>query len=615
MDARSFVAELVSDFLSPPPMLSVPEWAEQFRVLDKKASAEPGPWRNSRTPYAVEPMDCLTAPGIREVVLMWASQTSKTEVGLNWVGRTIQCAPGPILWVTSTDESAKKVSRRRFDPMLSTPPLDQLVSERKSRDSDRTTHSISFQNGYLGIVSAHSPSALSSDPIQYLGFDEVDRYSLSSKDEGDPISLGLARQTTFDGAGARTLYISSPDIEGTSRIEALFLGSDQRYFMVQCHKCGDRQRLVWPQVKWPKGKPHLAEYECPVCSSMWTDAQRWESLHGGIWVPTADFSGTAGFHLSQLYSSFVRLGVLAQRWVKAQGKPELLQAFINTVLGETFSIDATKVEAGDIRKEAWGDFDFPAPGCVLVGFTDVQHDRLESTVVALGPGQSVYPVEHRVFWGNTDQDAVWMELEDWAVGEWARSDGRKLRLRAMGVDCGDRQDAILEWVHGGRRGSLEWMGMKGKGRGIQEPVVSTRKPSRSKKGRRFFVHNVDAGKNNFMRKLMLREGPGQIYYPIRECFSEEYFKQLTAEKLVRRYVHGFPRFQWEKKAGTRNEALDCIVGCLSVQWWKEFPLDSISAQIPRLTSGADADNVPPKAEPPRPARPPVKKQRKPWYTR
>jgi phage terminase large subunit GpA-like protein len=57
----------------------------------------------------------------------------------------------------------------------------------------------------------------------------------------------------------------------------------------------------------------------------------------------------------------------------------------------------------------------------------------------------------------------------------------------------------------------------------------------------------------------LKEGasypPGACHFP---HYGEEYFKQLTAERLVTRIVKGFPRGSW-KEPGRRNEALDCRV--------------------------------------------------------
>jgi phage terminase large subunit GpA-like protein len=50
--------------------------------------------------------------------------------------------------------------------------------------------------------------------------------------------------------------------------------------------------------------------------------------------------------------------------------------------------------------------------------------------------------------------------------------------------------------------------------------------------------------------------PGACHFP---QYREDYFKQLTTERLVTRIVKGFPRGSWEKEPGRRNEALDCRV--------------------------------------------------------
>ena len=43
--------------LKPDPDLTVSQWADRYRMLSNKASAEPGPWRTDRTPYLREIMD------------------------------------------------------------------------------------------------------------------------------------------------------------------------------------------------------------------------------------------------------------------------------------------------------------------------------------------------------------------------------------------------------------------------------------------------------------------------------------------------------------------------------------------------------------------------------
>ena len=61
--------------LMPDPLLTVSEWSDRHRMLSSKASAEPGRWRTSRTPYLKAIMDCLspTSP-VERVVFMKAAQ-------------------------------------------------------------------------------------------------------------------------------------------------------------------------------------------------------------------------------------------------------------------------------------------------------------------------------------------------------------------------------------------------------------------------------------------------------------------------------------------------------------------------------------------------------------
>ncbi|MEO5376021.1 MAG: phage terminase large subunit family protein, partial [Alphaproteobacteria bacterium] len=97
--------------------------------------------------------------------------------------------------------------------------------------------------------------------------------------------------------------------------------------------------------------------------------------------------------------------------------------------------------------------------------------------------------------------------------------------------------------------------------------------------------------------------PGFCHFP---RYGEEFFKQLTAERLVTRMVKGFPRGVWEKDGGRRNEALDCRVYAraaaavfgidrLDERQWKrlEEPLG-----VPGVTTASPAVKTEPKRKPP-----------------
>ena len=102
------IAGPVSGF-KPPENLTVSEWADKRRRLSPEASAEPGPWRTSRTPYLKEPMDAFTDPKVKRIVLVSASQVGKSELLNNIIGYIIDEDPGSILFIHPTPLTPKNI--------------------------------------------------------------------------------------------------------------------------------------------------------------------------------------------------------------------------------------------------------------------------------------------------------------------------------------------------------------------------------------------------------------------------------------------------------------------------------------------------------------------------
>lgn len=74
-----------------------------------------------------------------------------------------------------------------------------------------------------------------------------------------------------------------------------------------------------------------------------------------------------------------------------------------------------------------------------------------------------------------------------------------------------------------------------------------------------FIVGVDAVKDAVFTRLRLAEpGPGAIHFPRR--LDADYFRQLTAERVVTRFERGRLIRSWQpKRDGERNEALDTCV--------------------------------------------------------
>src|SRR3954462_4058269 len=151
MHAAQVYGTAFSQGLRPESRFTVSEWADTYRLLSQRASAEPGRWRTARTPYLREIMDALSSSSpYQRVVFMKGSQIGGTECGNNWLGYIIHMAPGPTMAVSPTVEMAKRHSKQRLEPLLEdSPELRERVRPARSRDSGNTMLSKEFLGGLL----------------------------------------------------------------------------------------------------------------------------------------------------------------------------------------------------------------------------------------------------------------------------------------------------------------------------------------------------------------------------------------------------------------------------------------------------------------------------------
>ena len=250
--------------LTPPPEMTISDWADANRRLSSEASAEPGRWRTSRAQYQRGIMEAISDARTQTVVIMSSAQVGKTEILNNAVGYHIDQDPAPIMVVMPTERDAETWSKDRFSPMArDTPCLAGKIADPKSRDGTNKILHKRFPGGHLTIVGANAPSGLASRPIRILLCDEVDRYPFSAGAEGDPVNLAKKRTVTF--WNRKIVLVSTPTIRGASRIETAYEESDQRQFRVPCPDCGTEQVLTWGQVRWDKApdgshQPETARY-------------------------------------------------------------------------------------------------------------------------------------------------------------------------------------------------------------------------------------------------------------------------------------------------------------------------------------------------------------------
>lgn len=545
--------------LEPEPQITVSQWADRHRKLPA-SNAEPGPWRTDRVPYLHEIMDCLSvASPIERVVLMKGAQTGGTEAGLNAIGYWITHAPGLMLAVWPSIEMVRRNSRTRIDPLIEgTPELRAKIAPSRSKDPGNTVALKEFAGGALVMTGANSATGLRSTPARYLVLDEVDGFPADADGEGDPVALAVQRTVTFRGR-RKIFLISTPTIAGSSRIERAYLESDQRKFFVPCPHCGTFQALKWAGVKWPDGEPRAAYYACEACGGVIEERDKLAMLAGGEWRATALGDGlTAGFHLSALYSPFETWGEIAADFLTSRKDPFRLKSWTNLKLGEPFEDrDAEAIDAAAFlsRLEEQGD-GVPAGVTVITAGVDVQGDPIEWEIVGWGNGEESWSLSYDRVWGDPGRLETWETVDRELLRAFDHPRLGPMPVRAVAVDSGGHHTQIVYRFARERANRRVWA-IKGRG-GPGVPVWPQRPPRPRDKAFVPYIVGVDAAKEVITARLRIGEaGPGHCHFPAGRDL--EYFRMLTAERVVKSWRRGVLIREWRNDPGVHNEALDCRV--------------------------------------------------------
>lgn len=549
-DTPGLFRELVR-VVAPPPDLTVSQWADLYRRLSSESSAEPGQWRTDRAPYQRDIMDAINDPAVETVVVMTSAQVGKTELLLNIIGYHIDYDPAPIMVMQPTLQMAQAFSKDRLAPMLrDSPALHGKVADARSRDSGNTVLHKSFPGGHITMVGANSPSGLASRPIRILLADEVDRFPTSAGAEGDPLTLAEKRTTTF--WNRKKVYVSTPTIKGVSRIEAAYLGSSQEEWCLPCPTCGTYQPLTWAQIRFDD-----VSMECIECGARHGEFD-WKSGQGK-WIAKDSNQRVRGFHLNELASPWKRWSKIIEEFMEAKrGGTEMLKAWVNTTLGETWEEQGDGVESDDLikRRETY-DCEVPDGVLILTAGVDVQDDRLEVEVVGWGVGKESWGIKYQRFYGDPGQPAIWQQLDEFLSGMWKYSDGTTIGIACTCIDSGGHfTQQVYDFCK--PREHRRIFAIKGQG-GEGIPLVG-RANRTNRKRVALFPIGVDTGKELILSRLKVEyEGPGYCHFPREQekGYDETYFQGLTSEQRVLRMHKGRPRHEWKKRPGTRNEPIDC----------------------------------------------------------
>jgi phage terminase large subunit GpA-like protein len=552
----------------PPKKLSLSQWADKNAYLSAESSAEGGRWRT--LPYQKGIMDAITDPNVEQVTVMKSARVGYSKILNHIIAYHIHQDPCPIMVCQPTIEDCQGYSKEEIAPMLrDTPCLHGLVSDPKSKDGNNTLLQKNFPGGTLSLVGSNSARGFRRVSRRIVLFDEVDGYSASAGTEGDQIKLGIRRTEYY--WNRKIVAGSTPTIKDFSRIERLFLQTNQMRYYVPCPECNHMQYLKWSNMKWRDNDPDTVAYACEDCGCLIPHSKKRWMIERGEWRATAPGNPKhVGFHIwaAYSYSPNASWSNLVEEFLQSKDDPEQLKTWINTILGDVWEDTyASKVGAEGLMEraslETYKQGTPPSSVLSLCLGCDVQDDRLSMSLWGIGRNEEMYLIDRKVIYGSPARADLWKQMDEVLMSEYTNEDGKKMKIDSAAIDTGGHfTQEVYQYVR--ERTQLGLIGVKGMGQKGKPPIG---KPSKVdinfsgkalKRGVQLFPVGVDVIKSTLHNKLKDAE-PGEGYIHFYPTITHDYFEELTAERQVLRYKHGYQERIWVKKSNARNEALDEMV--------------------------------------------------------
>lgn len=459
------------------------DWFEKELVL--LDGVERGSFRVDTAPHTEDVLEDADKPEVNRITLMWASQTTKTTLGIGILFKNIGTSYDNGFVMFPTANSLPKMVKFKFKPQLKGCEVLTRRIEDYSQDEGDRKNSFIYNTG-RNLMAVLSTVATKSITARWMVFDECAEMDIAVVNEAEE------RAKTFTSIGYKSVRTST-QIHPNDAINHSFLTSEvkkRRY--VPCPKCS---HLFYPLPKDFKFRsledykayvgraeseevPHyeiMADYvpfasqdpylECPECNYRISDEERIKMILEKklVWkqvkptqkddeqivyeiVPEEDEKDTyrsVGFDINTMCIHNVPMAEFVRKTIECQyGKPHEKDALFDKFYVGYWNIiytpsSAKKVIKNDILllSHGYGDKIVPPDTHALHLGVDLQKDRLYYKVNAFAYGEDM--ILKTVEYGELYSDGVgndFKALREIIGDTFYDPDGKPHFIRSVGID-------------------------------------------------------------------------------------------------------------------------------------------------------------------------------------
>lgn len=573
------------------------QWAAEHFYLSAESSYQEQRWH--AYPFQPAILDAMGSDDIEEVDIMKSARVGYTKMALACMGYMAEHKRRNQALYQPTDDDRDEFVTTELEPMLRDVPVMRRVFPKFNRKSKDNTLKVKRFLGCLlhtrGGKAAKNYRRLTVDTVI---LDELDGFDPDVEKEGSPDKLSWKR--TEGAVYRKQIAGTTPKLKGFSLIEARHDRAELRFkFHIPCQHCGEFHALAWGGrdsthgFKWVNDDPDTVAHVCPHCGGLTTQSEylaKWDQgrfvAQDGTWI-TQDFRFInsdaterpaprhIAFHIWTAYSPQATWPAIVREFMDAsekarRGDKSDLKTFINTTLGETWEEEVEKTEANALAKRAklapnpYNMGTVPRGGLVLVAGVDVQADRWEVVVWAIGRGEEMWAVFYQVIHGNPADQKEWdTKLEPFLDSQFQHHNGPWMKIKAAAIDSGGHYTHQC-YVFTRTRNQKNWFAVKGESRPGQpikarKSFVDVNERGRViKRGATLWLVGTDTAKDLLHGRFAVQQpGPGYVHFPA--DMPPEFFQQLTSESRVLAKTARGDDYRWIKPSGARNEVLDCTV--------------------------------------------------------
>lgn len=575
------------------PPMTLSAWAEKHFYLSAEASHTQGQWH--AYPFQRGWMDAFSNDDIEEVTVRKAKRVGYTKTLLAFMAyNAAHRRRKQALW-QPTDDDRDSFVKSEIEPMLRDVAALRAVAVPGKEDTMKLK---SFLGSVLHLLGGKAARAYRRITVAVAILDEASAFDQKVEKAIDPITAARGR---LEGAPFPKLVAGSTvRIKGIDHIEYREKNADARmHYHIVCPHCDAEHPLMWGGkkvqhgFKWEGSDPDTVRHVCPHCHQPITQADYlriWDA--GALWVSecgnyrynhhTATWLDGLGelckpprhVAFSEVWSAYSpqrQWADIVREFIEADTKAETgetgpLETFINETLAQYWEVkfDQADEHALARRAEAYPLRTVPHGGLVLVAGVDVQDDRFEVVVWAIGRGEEMWAIDYAVIPANPADERDWeQKLDPYLQMNFTHASGKLLKIEAAAVDTGGhfthqaynfcrlRERRRVFAVRGDPQPSKM---VKGKAT-IQD--VNWRGKV-LKRGVRLWYVGTDTAKDLvYGRLLVTQPGPGYVHFT--KELPDAFYKQLTAESRMPTKTARGLEYRWVNVKRARNEVLDCTV--------------------------------------------------------